>query len=101
MLGVQATPGKRPESIDGLSDEDPILRLLPVNVFSRAFFREKLDLIEKEEKEQVALKHLRVIAIHAEPPSTLELSHFESGDLTFIRKQGYEKTMAAIDDCLK
>lgn len=50
VLGVQATAGKRPESLDGLAAENSLLRLLPVNVFSRAFFQEKLDLIEKDRK---------------------------------------------------
>jgi hypothetical protein len=50
VLGVQATAGKRPESLDGLITEDPLLRLLPVNIFSRAFFREKLDLIDRDRK---------------------------------------------------
>lgn len=50
VLGVQATVGKLPESLEGLPTENPLLRLLPINVFSRAFFQEKIDLIEKDRK---------------------------------------------------
>ena len=50
VLGVQATYGKTAESMDGLEDEDPLLRVMPMNVFNRGYFREKIEHIERNRK---------------------------------------------------
>ena len=50
VLGVQATLGKTPESLDGLSCENPVVRLLPLNIFNYAFFGSKIEQIEGDRK---------------------------------------------------
>ena len=50
VLGVQATHGAGAGVLEGISGEKPLIRLLPVNVFNRGFFKSKLALIERDKK---------------------------------------------------
>jgi hypothetical protein len=53
VLGVQCTTGGGPKSIDGLTAENAIVRLLPLNIFSRPYFQDKIELIENDKKLEV------------------------------------------------
>lgn len=46
VLGIQATHGMRADMLDGVENENKLIRLLPVNVFNRAFFQEKVEALE-------------------------------------------------------
>jgi hypothetical protein len=46
VLGVQATHGLRDGMLDGVEHADKLMRLMPVNVFNRAFFRENIEILE-------------------------------------------------------
>src|ERR1043165_1556991 len=52
VLGIQATRGLQPESLDGLAREkgDTFMRLYPQNVFNKAFFKEQFAAIRKDKK---------------------------------------------------
>lgn len=50
VLGVQSTSGAIPEKLPGIENEKPLIRLLPLNVFSRSYFQSKLELIEGDKK---------------------------------------------------
>jgi hypothetical protein len=50
VLGVQATPGGQEDSLEGLTAEKAVLRLLPLNVFNRSFFRPKIEMLEGDKK---------------------------------------------------
>jgi hypothetical protein len=53
VLGVQCTTGGGPKSIEGLTAENAIVRLLPLNIFSRPYFQDKIELIENDKKLEV------------------------------------------------
>lgn len=46
VLGVQATHGWYDGALDGVEEENKLIRLLPVNVFNRSFFQEKIEVLE-------------------------------------------------------
>lgn len=47
VLGAQATHGWYDGALDGIANDDKLIRLLPVNVFNRAFFQEKVEVLER------------------------------------------------------
>lgn len=46
VLGVQATHGLRSDMLEGVEQENKLIRLLPVNVFNRSFFQEKVEALQ-------------------------------------------------------
>jgi len=54
VLGIQATTGTLPDTLDGIANPDPIIRVMPLNVLNRAFFDEKIELLQKDKKVKVA-----------------------------------------------
>ena len=51
VLGVQATLGdKSGRFLEGIKNENALLRLMPLNVFNRAFFQPKIDQMQKDKK---------------------------------------------------
>jgi len=53
VLGVQATTGGGPKAVEGLPHENAVVRLLPLNVFARPYFQDKIELIENDKKLEV------------------------------------------------
>jgi hypothetical protein len=52
VLGVQATRGPAYQTLAGLEQpkENTIVRLLPLNVFNRAFFEHQIEVLERDKK---------------------------------------------------
>ncbi len=67
VLGVQATAGKSAGMDEGIANEAPLLRLLPLNVFNRSYFQPKLDLIERDRKLKIADLGEAVVVTLAKP----------------------------------
>ncbi|HYG75567.1 MAG TPA: hypothetical protein VEK08_11240 [Planctomycetota bacterium] len=53
VLGIQATHGKLPETLEGIANPEAVMRVYPLNILGRAFFEEKIELIEKDRKLKV------------------------------------------------
>jgi hypothetical protein len=50
VLGVQATFGSNSQILDPLHEDEPLVRLLPLNVFNRIYFQTKIERIQKDKK---------------------------------------------------
>ncbi|HYF51244.1 MAG TPA: hypothetical protein VEJ63_17650 [Planctomycetota bacterium] len=50
VLGIQATYGQTAKTMDAIENEQPLVRLLPLNVFNRIYFQSKIERIEKDKK---------------------------------------------------
>jgi hypothetical protein len=50
ILGIQATYGQTAQTMDAIENEQPLVRLLPLNVFNRIYFQSKIERIEKDKK---------------------------------------------------
>jgi hypothetical protein len=54
VLGIQVSPGRTTATLDGIENEEPLVRMLTLNVFHRVYFQSKIDLIEKDKKLKIA-----------------------------------------------
>jgi hypothetical protein len=54
VLGIQASPGRADTIMDGIENEEPLVRMLTLNVFHRVYFQSKINLIEKDRKLRIA-----------------------------------------------